>query len=111
MTGSVGTTPLGQRRQSVGMRGLRVTVLVVDVLSLSAVLIIRFVLPINSGQDGEASFWAGLLIAYGLILLFGLTLILNVLYLIVLAFMHGRYKNGYSGPSRALLFLDFVNLT
>ncbi|RKR18644.1 hypothetical protein [Arthrobacter oryzae] len=76
-----------------------------DVVSLSAVLFIRVILPMNSGQDGEALFWAGLLLVYGLILLFGVTLILNVVYLIALAVMHGRYDNGYGRVSRALLFL------
>lgn len=87
------------------MRGLRIAVLAADGLSLLAVLLIRFILPMNSGQDGEALFWVGLLLAYALILLFGLTLVLNVVYLIALGFMHGRYENGYGRASRALLYL------
>lgn len=78
MSEYAGVAPSGASRQSVGMRGLRIAVLVADVVSLSAVLFIRVILPMNSGQDGEALFWAGLLLVYGLILLFGVTLILNV---------------------------------
>jgi len=87
------------------MRVLRMVVLGADILSLLAVLLIRVVLPLNLGQDGEALFWAGLLLTYALILLFGLTLVLNVVYLIALAFMHGRYDNGYTRISQTLLFL------
>ncbi|GGH92014.1 hypothetical protein ACFFGR_04850 [Arthrobacter liuii] len=87
------------------MRILRIAVLAADILSLLALLLIHFVLPLNSGQDGEALFWAGLLLTYALILLFGMTLVVNVVYLIALAFMHGRYDNGYSHFSRILLFL------
>ncbi|WP_427170308.1 hypothetical protein [Arthrobacter sp. 92] len=106
---------LQPRRQSTGMRGLRIAVLAADTLSLLAVLIIRVARPLNSGQDGEALFWAGLLLAYALILLFGLTLVVNVVYLIALGFMQGRYENGYGRVSRALLFLipaaTFLGLT
>ncbi|MBT2568099.1 hypothetical protein J7I84_16660 [Arthrobacter sp. ISL-85] len=96
---------LQPRGQSTGMRFLRITVLVADALPLLAVLLIRFVMPPGSGQDGEALFWAGLLLAYALILLFGLALVLNVVYLIVLALMRRRYDNSYSRLSRVLLFL------
>ncbi len=105
MSEYAGVAPSGASRQSVGMRGLRIAVLVADVVSLSAVLFIRVILPMNSGQDGEALFWAGLLLVYGLILLFGVTLILNVVYIIALAVMHGRCEKGYGRVSRALLFL------
>jgi len=96
---------LRPRRQSPGMRALRMAVLVAHILSLLAVLLIRVVLPLNSGQDGEALFWAGLLLTYGLILLLGLTLVLNIVYLIALAFMLGRYDNGHTHISHIPLFL------
>lgn len=78
------------------MRGLRIAVLAADALSLSAVLLIRFTAPMNSGQDGEALFWAGLLLAYSLSLLFGLTLILNIVYLIAL----GTRADTVGSPAR-----------
>jgi hypothetical protein len=96
---------LRPRRQSAGMRGLRIAVLIADGLSLLAVLFIRIALPMNPGQDGEAQFWAGLLLAYALILLLGLALVLNISYLVALGLMHGRYDNGYSRFSQLLLVL------
>ncbi|KHL01599.1 hypothetical protein [Sinomonas humi] len=93
------------RRQSPGMRGLRIAVLAADALPLLAVILIRLALPPHSGEDGEAQFWAGLLLAYALTLLFGFALVLNVIYLIALGIMRRRYDNGYGPISRALLFL------
>ena len=92
------------RRQSTGIRVLRIAVLTADTLSLLFVLFILF-LPASSGQDGEASFWAGLLLVYALFLVLGLALVLNVVYLVAVAFMHRRYDNGHGKVSRALLFL------
>lgn len=93
------------RRQSAGMRVLRITVLAIDTVSLLFVLIIRFA-PTTAGQDdGEGWYWAGLLLVYALFLVLGLALLLNVVYLVALAFMHGRYDNSYSWVSRAFLFL------
>lgn len=93
------------RRQSQGMRGLRIAVLAADTLPLLAVILIRFALPLHSGEDGEGQFWAGLVLAYALILLFGFVLVLNIVYLIALGIMRRRYDNGYGPISRALLFL------
>lgn len=93
------------RRQSTGMRVLRFAVLTADTLSLLFVLFIRFALPASSSKDGEASFWAGLLLVYALFLILGLAVVLNAVYLIALAFMRGRYVNGYHRVSRALLLL------
>lgn len=93
------------RRQSTGMRILRIAVLTADTLSFLCVLIVRFALPMTSGQDGEAWFWAGLLLVYALFLVLGLALVLNVLYLVALAIMRGRYDNGYNQASRAFLFV------
>lgn len=93
------------RRQSPGMRGLRIAVLAADTLPLLAVVLIRFALPLLPAEDGEGQFWAGLVLAYALILLFGFVLVLNIVYLIALGIMRGRYDNGYGPISRALLFL------
>lgn len=87
------------------MRVLRIAVLSADTLSLLCVLIIRFAPPMASGGDGEASYWAGLLLVYALFLVLGLALVLNVVYLVALAFMRRRYDNGYNQVARALLFL------
>lgn len=88
------------------MRVLRIAVLTVDTVSLLFVLIIRFGLPAaSSHDDGEAWYWSGLLLVYGLIVVLGLAVVLNVVYLIALAFMRGRYDNGYNRVSRALMFL------
>ena len=93
------------RRQSPGMRGLRIAVLAADTLPLLAVILIRFALPPHPAEDGEGQFWAGLVLAYALILLFGFVLVLNIIYLIALGIMRRRYDNGYGPISRALLFL------
>lgn len=92
------------RRQSTGMRVLRIAVLTADTVSLLFVLFILF-LPVSTGQDGEAWFWGGLLLVYALFLVLGLTVALNVVHLVAAAFMHRRYDNGYGKVSRALLFL------
>lgn len=105
MTEPVAMAPAGPGRQSIAMQVLRIAVLTADALVLAAVLTIRFALPMGSGQDGEASFWAGLLLVYALILVFGLALVLNVIYMVALAFMRGRYDNGYGRISRCLLVL------
>lgn len=91
-------------RRSTGLWTLRTIVLAADALSLLAILLIRLAFPMP-GQDGEGQFWTGLLLAYALILLLGLELVLNVLYLIALGIMRKRYDNGYGPISRSLLFL------
>lgn len=94
-----------ERPVSNGMAVLRSTVLGADGLSLLAVLSIRFLLPIiSSGQEGEALFWTGLLLTYLLILLLGLTLVLNLIYLLALGITRGRY-NRYGRLTRPLLVL------
>lgn len=94
-----------QGRRSTGFWILGISVLAADAVCLLAVLFIRVAFPWYSGQDGEGQFWIGLLLAYRWSLFFGLAVVLNVLYLIVLGLMRGRCENGYGPIFRSVLFL------
>ncbi|MGN7201415.1 hypothetical protein [Arthrobacter sp. SAFR-044] len=84
---------------------LRIAVLTIDTLSLLFVLIIRFAPTTSGHDDGEGWYWAGLLLVYALFLVLGLALLLNVVFLVALAFMRRRYDNNYNRVSRACLLL------
>lgn len=94
-----------RRKPSAGMALLRGAVLGADGLTVLAIVLIHLFLSGMSEQDGEALFWAGPLLTYGLILLFGLTLFLNLVYVAALVIRRRRHANSYGRVSRALLVL------